>query len=234
MGAYGQTLRPYRKENRSEWPLMNRSGSQLALGIGILITAAVIVDAVFTGRKPWDIVLAVVRGESPPPKGSPGSGVVAPSTPTTGTLGKSVPVMGKAATGSITQMILWATLPMALGGPLGRPYQAGPGRFGPTYYDCSGFVKAAYRTIGIELTDVSQTQAKEGISIPIDPYYVRAGDLVIMDGSSPPNDHVGLAISPVEMVSAPHTGAVVRISAIPYGVTSGSAKITTIRRIIQS
>lgn len=211
---------------------MNRSGSQLALGIGILITAAVIVDAVFTGRKPWDIVLAVVRGESPPPKGSPGASAVAPSATGAGTLGKSVPLIGRDSTDKIAKMVAWATTPKANGGPLGVDYRAGPGRYGPTYYDCSGFVKAAYRQIGIELTDVSQTQAKEGIPIPIDPMFVKAGDLIIMQGSSPPNDHVGLAISPVQMVSAPHTGDVVKVSAIPYG-GKGSSQITTIRRIIQ-
>lgn len=210
---------------------MERSGSQLAWGLTLLVAAAVIVDSVFTGRKPWDVVLAVVRGESPPPKGSPGSSVVAPSTTATGTLGRSVPILNQSVSAreKIAAIVAFAELQAKLK----IPYGIGPGRFGPTYFDCSGFTKAAYRMAGIELTNVSQTQAGEGISIPIDPAYVQAGDLIIMQGSDPPNDHVGLAISPVDMISAPHTGAVVSQSAIPYG-KGGSSKITTIRRIITS
>jgi cell wall-associated NlpC family hydrolase len=96
---------------------------------------------------------------------------------------------------------------------LGTPYRwGGEGDGG---FDCSGLVQAAYAAAGIELPRVAQAQydatANDAVAAgqPLEP-----GDLVFF-GTDPTNvTHIGIVVSPGEMVDAPHTGAVVRIE--PY------------------
>lgn len=110
---------------------------------------------------------------------------------------------------------------------LGKPYQVGPNRFGPNYYDCSGLMKAAYAAVGIHIDDVTYTQVNDGIAIPIDPQFVKPGDLLFFRGDVPVRDfgHVAMAISATEEVEAPHTGDVVKRAPIPWD------KVQAVRRI---
>jgi cell wall-associated NlpC family hydrolase len=94
---------------------------------------------------------------------------------------------------------------------LGIPYLwGGEGRGG---FDCSGLVQAAYATAGIQLPRTAQQQYDAGPAVPAGTQ-LEPGDLVFF-GSDPGNiSHVGILVSPTEMVDAPHTGALVR--AEPY------------------
>lgn len=111
---------------------------------------------------------------------------------------------------------------------IGIPYGTGPGRFGPTYFDCSGLTYAAYQQIGITIGQDSYHQVQDGVAVPIDPNYVRAGDLIFTRGDVPVRDfgHVALAISNTEEIVAPRHGTDVQIAKIPYG------SVQAVRRIV--
>ena len=101
---------------------------------------------------------------------------------------------------------------------LGTPYQWGGE--GPSGFDCSGLVQAAYAEAGIALPRVAQDQFDAGPHLPpsIAP---EAGDLVFFGGGISSIEHVGIVVAPGQMVDAPNTGAVVRIDEFP--TTPGAA-----------
>lgn len=111
---------------------------------------------------------------------------------------------------------------------LGKPYVWGG--TGPSSYDCSGLVQAAYRSAGISLPRTSQEQWAAGprVGTPHQP-----GDLVFFTGSegSPGRPgHVGMAINATQMIVAPHTGDHVKIQTIYsegyVGATRPAARTT--------
>jgi cell wall-associated NlpC family hydrolase len=80
----------------------------------------------------------------------------------------------------------------------------------PAGFDCSGLVQAAYAAAGLQLPRVAQQQYDAGPLLPAgEP--LRPGDLVFFGPDSDHVGHVGIVVSPGEMVNAPYTGAVVRI-----------------------
>jgi cell wall-associated NlpC family hydrolase len=94
---------------------------------------------------------------------------------------------------------------------LGTPYQwGGEGAGG---FDCSGLVQAAFAAAGIQLPRVAQAQYDTGPLVPAG-QPLQPGDLVFFGADPGDVTHVGIVVSPGEMVDAPHTGAVVRIE--PY------------------
>ena len=96
---------------------------------------------------------------------------------------------------------------------VGTPYIWG-GETPGVGFDCSGLVQAAYKVAGITLPRVAQDQydatAKLGPTDPLEP-----GDLVFFGGSPDDIEHVGIYVGNDQMVDAPHTGADVRVEAIP-------------------
>jgi cell wall-associated NlpC family hydrolase len=94
---------------------------------------------------------------------------------------------------------------------LGTPYRWGGDE--PGGFDCSGLVQAAYQAAGIALPRVAQAQYDAGPPVPAG-QPLRSGDLVFFGADPAGVTHVGIVVSPGEMVDAPHTGAVVRIE--PY------------------
>jgi cell wall-associated NlpC family hydrolase len=99
---------------------------------------------------------------------------------------------------------------------LGTPYRwGGEGAGG---FDCSGLVQAAYAAAGVALPRVAQAQYDAGPPVPAgEP--LEPGDLVFFGAGPTQVDHVGVVLSPGEMIDAPHTGAVVRVE--PFGEGSG-------------
>jgi cell wall-associated NlpC family hydrolase len=96
---------------------------------------------------------------------------------------------------------------------LGKPYLWGAS--GPSAYDCSGLVMAAYRRAGVWLPRVSRAQWDAGPHVGLGG--LAPGDLVFFAyNPGDPNTihHVGIYIGGGAMVEAPYSGASVRISSI--------------------
>ena len=110
---------------------------------------------------------------------------------------------------------------------LGRPY--GKGAAGPDAFDCSGLVRAAYLTVGVDLPHYSVTQAGRGRAVDWRAEPIRPGDLVFVRGDTPVIDlgHVGLAISATEWIVASRPGQTVDIAPLPRG-------IQRVRRMVDS
>jgi LysM repeat protein len=111
---------------------------------------------------------------------------------------------------------------------LGKPY-----RFftaGPSTFDCSGLVKAAYSQIGIEMIHHAASQANYGTAVDIwGADTIKAGDLVFMSTHGDGINHVGIAVDATHWIHAPAPGDVVRLAPIP-----AKGLLTTVRRIIPS
>jgi LysM repeat protein len=111
---------------------------------------------------------------------------------------------------------------------LGKPY-----RFftaGPSTFDCSGLVKAAYGQIGIEMIHHAASQANYGTAVDIwSGDTIKAGDLVFMSTHGDGINHVGIAVDATHWIHAPAPGDVVRLAPIP-----AKGLLTTVRRIIPS
>lgn len=88
---------------------------------------------------------------------------------------------------------------------LGRPYVWGA--TGPDTFDCSGLTSYVYRhCANLEITRTTYTQINVGT--PVEYNDMQPGDLVFMRN----NEHVGIYIGNGQMIHAPRTGDVVKVS----------------------
>jgi peptidoglycan DL-endopeptidase CwlO len=97
---------------------------------------------------------------------------------------------------------------------LGTPYVWG-GTDPAKGLDCSGFTQLVYKNLGIAIPRVSQDQAKAGTAVP-SLAEAKPGDLIILDGGG----HVGIYVGGGQMIHAPKTGDVVKISPVWNSVTA--------------
>jgi cell wall-associated NlpC family hydrolase len=104
---------------------------------------------------------------------------------------------------------------------LGVPYKWGGE--GPSGFDCSGLVQAAYRAAGVDLPRVAQAQFDAGPTVP-DGTEVQPGDLVFYGISNRSVTHVGIYVGAGEMIDAPHTGAIVREEAANWSDLVGATR----------
>src|SRR5690606_24171809 len=118
-----------------------------------------------------------------------------------------VPGNGKAA-----QAARWALTQQL------KPYVWGAA--GPSSYDCSGLVMAAYRRVGISLPHYTGDQWTAGRHISREE--LRPGDLVFFYSDL---HHVGTYLGAGMMVHAPRTGDVVRIASINGRPYAGAVRI---------
>ena len=93
----------------------------------------------------------------------------------------------------------------------------------PSGFDCSGFVQYCFKQIGINLTRTTYTQVKEGTYVAKS--NLQAGDIVFFGTVSLPH-HEALYIGSGNVIQAPHTGDVVKITAL-----SAFGDYATARRI---
>lgn len=120
-------------------------------------------------------------------------------------------ISGIAGGSELAQTIINAALSW-----LGVPYLWG-GTDPSVGLDCSGLVLKAYQAAGISLPRVSQDQAQSGREVS------DGGALADLVYFGNPASHIGLNLGGGQMIHAPHTGDVVRISGI--GAASGMRRI---------
>jgi cell wall-associated NlpC family hydrolase len=89
----------------------------------------------------------------------------------------------------------------------GKPYVWAAG--GPNSFDCSGLVQYAFQAAGINLPHSSRMQSSMGT--PVSRADARPGDLVAFYS---PVSHIGIYLGNGQMVHAPTSGDVVKISSI--------------------
>jgi cell wall-associated NlpC family hydrolase len=95
---------------------------------------------------------------------------------------------------------------------LGKPYSWGAA--GPDSFDCSGLTLWAWRAGGVSLPHY--TGAQYGATRHVSISDLQPGDLVFYNGM----EHVALYIGGGQIIHAPHSGDVVKISSLYYWDTS--------------
>ncbi|MGE7386116.1 C40 family peptidase [Streptomyces sp. NPDC004126] len=120
----------------------------------------------------------------------------------------------KPATGSAAAIIAFARA------QIGKPYVLGS--TGPTAYDCSGLVQAAYRQAGIKLDRVSQDQSLAGRSVSLNA--LQPGDIVYW-GAKGSAYHVAIYSGNGKFIGAqnPSTGIVER--SLSYDMPTGAVRV---------
>jgi cell wall-associated NlpC family hydrolase len=88
---------------------------------------------------------------------------------------------------------------------IGTPYRYGA--TGPSAYDCSGLVMAAFKKAGVSLPRTSAAQSKVGTPVSRD--QLRPGDLVFFYS---PVSHVGIYLGDGKIVHASTSGEPVKVS----------------------
>jgi cell wall-associated NlpC family hydrolase len=92
---------------------------------------------------------------------------------------------------------------------LGVPYVWG-GAIPATGFDCSGLTRFVYAQLGVNLPHYAASQFA---AFPkLDPAQLEPGDLVFFEPKFDGPGHVALYIGNDQMIEAPHTGALVRVS----------------------
>ncbi len=86
---------------------------------------------------------------------------------------------------------------------VGRPYVRGAN--GPDAFDCSSLMQFSYRSIGLEISRTTYTQASQLERIPAT--NLRPGDMI-----QPDEGHVVMYVSPGWVVHAPQPGDVVQVA----------------------
>lgn len=99
---------------------------------------------------------------------------------------------------------------------IGKPYVYGAS--GPDSYDCSGLMMAAYASAGISIPRTSEAQQSSLSSVSLSD--LQPGDLVFFYGGS----HVGMYIGNGQVVHAPTSGDVVKISDMNSMGPTGAAR----------
>ncbi|MEW1614066.1 MULTISPECIES: C40 family peptidase [unclassified Streptomyces] len=118
------------------------------------------------------------------------------------------------ATGSAAAIVAFAK------SQVGDAYVSGG--TGPNAWDCSGLVQAAYRTVGIDLPRVSQSQSTAGTQVSLD--NLQPGDILYWGGAGSAY-HVAIYVGGGEFVGAQNssTGTVQR--SMDYDRPTGAVRV---------
>ena len=118
------------------------------------------------------------------------------------------------------------TLLSFLNAQVGAPYKFFSA--GPTTFDCSGLVVAAFRQVGISLPHQSRALAKLGSPVDWRSGSISAGDLVFTSATDDPDmiTHVGIALDSQRWIHAVGHGRTVTIGSLP-----SDSKIMAVQRI---
>ncbi|MGW9305502.1 C40 family peptidase [Streptomyces cyaneofuscatus] len=144
---------------------------------------------------------------SSPSSSSSGNSASAPAS-------SSAPSSSSNATGSAAAIVAFAKA------QVGDAYIGGG--TGPNAWDCSGLVQAAYRSVGIDLPRVSQSQSTAGTQVSLD--NLQPGDILYWGGAGSAY-HVAIYVGGGEFVGAQNssTGTVQR--SMDYDRPSGAVRV---------
>ncbi|GAA0905711.1 C40 family peptidase [Streptomyces thermoalcalitolerans] len=125
-----------------------------------------------------------------------------------------------ASTGSSTATGSAAAVVAFVKAQVGKAYVSGA--TGPSAYDCSGLVQAAFKQVGINLPRVSQSQSTVGTQVSLS--NLKPGDILYW-GSPGSAYHVGVYVGNGMFVGAqnPSTGVVER--PLSYDPPSGAVRV---------
>uniref|UniRef100_A0AAU3GWN0 C40 family peptidase n=1 Tax=Streptomyces sp. NBC_01401 TaxID=2903854 RepID=A0AAU3GWN0_9ACTN len=125
----------------------------------------------------------------------------------------SAPVSSN-ATGSAASVIAFAQ------SHVGDAYVSGG--TGPNSWDCSGLVQAAFRTVGVELPRVSQSQSTAGAQVSLD--NLQPGDILYWGGAGSAY-HVGIYVGDGQFVGAQNSSTGVVQKSLDYDPPSGAVRV---------
>ncbi|MBK3560232.1 C40 family peptidase [Streptomyces globisporus] len=96
------------------------------------------------------------------------------------------------------------------------------GGTGPNAWDCSGLVQAAYRTAGIDLPRVSQSQSTAGTQVSLD--NLQPGDILYWGGAGSAY-HVAIYVGGGEFVGAQNSGTGTVQRSMDYDRPTGAVRV---------
>ncbi|MFD9503140.1 C40 family peptidase [Streptomyces sp. NPDC060035] len=128
--------------------------------------------------------------------------------------GSSSPSYSSNATGSAASVIAFAQ------SQVGDAYVSGG--TGPNSWDCSGLVQAAFRTVGVDLPRVSQSQSTAGTQVSLD--NLQPGDILYW-GSAGSAYHVGIYVGGGQFVGAQNSSTGVVQKSLDYDPPSGAVRV---------
>ncbi|MFJ6610474.1 C40 family peptidase [Streptomyces sp. NPDC091289] len=96
------------------------------------------------------------------------------------------------------------------------------GGTGPNAWDCSGLVQAAYRTVGVDLPRVSQSQSTAGTQVSLDS--LQPGDILYWGGAGSAY-HVAIYVGGGEFVGAQNSGTGTVQRSLDYDRPTGAVRV---------
>ncbi|WP_328562098.1 C40 family peptidase [Streptomyces coelicoflavus] len=103
---------------------------------------------------------------------------------------------------------------------VGKAYVSGA--TGPSAYDCSGLVQAAFKQVGISLPRVSQAQSTAGTQVGLD--NLQPGDILYWGGAGSAY-HVGVYVGGGMFVGAQNSSTGVVQKSLSYDPPSGAVRV---------
>ncbi|MEU9092587.1 C40 family peptidase [Streptomyces sp. NPDC048428] len=97
-----------------------------------------------------------------------------------------------------------------------------PGGTGPNSWDCSGLVQAAYRTVGVDLPRVSQSQSTAGTQVSLS--NLQPGDILYWGGAGSAY-HVGIYVGGGQFVGAQNSSTGVVQRSLDYDMPTGAVRV---------
>ncbi|PZT75962.1 MULTISPECIES: C40 family peptidase [unclassified Streptomyces] len=141
--------------------------------------------------------------------GSSSSGSTATTTTSTSTTSTS-----SRATGSAASVVAFAQA------QVGDAYVSGG--TGPNSWDCSGLVQAAFRTVGVDLPRISQSQSTFGTQVGLG--NLQPGDILYW-GSAGSAYHVGIYVGGGQFVGAQNSSTGVVQRPLSYDPPTGAVRV---------
>lgn len=134
--------------------------------------------------------------------------------------GSSTGTSSNSSTGTSTATGSAAAVVSFVQAQVGKAYVSGA--TGPSAYDCSGLVQAAFKQVGISLPRVSQAQSTAGTQVGLD--NLQPGDILYWGGAGSAY-HVGVYVGGGMFVGAQNSSTGVVEKPLSYDPPSGAVRV---------